>query len=91
MTRRLRIFIVSTIVALALYCGVFSFWWFRSPSRQATWRGKNVRIVEFHFNSLSWRTRPFWTPAFWFVEDVCGYEQSGFIALYEQSVQIYLK
>jgi hypothetical protein len=91
MTRRLRILLVSILGVLLLYSAVFAFWWLRSPSRVEIYQGKQVRIVEFQFNTVSWHTEPAWSPAFEFVEQVLGYEPSGYVARLEQSVQIYAK
>ena len=90
-----RRWIIWTALALTLIVGVyvvvFSYWWLRSPSRVEAQQGKQVRIVEFQFNALSWHTEPLWIPAFWFMESVCGYEQGGYAAMEGQSVQLYVK
>jgi hypothetical protein len=90
-TRRLRILLVSILGVLLLYSAVFAFWWLRSPSRIEAYQSKQVRIVEFQFNAISCRTEPVWSPAFWFVEQVLGYERSGFAAMHDQSIQMYAK
>jgi hypothetical protein len=54
-------------------------------------KGKQVRVVEFHYNSFFCHTETIWIPAFWFVENVCGYESGGFAAMEENSIQLYLK
>lgn len=73
------------------YAGTFSYWWWSSPARVVAQDGGRVRIVEFTFNSVSWRTQEMWTPAFWFVEHLGGYQRAGFVAMYEDSVLWYVK
>lgn len=91
MARRFHIFLLGLITIMALYIGLFSFWWLRSPSHPWSAAGKPVRVVEFQYNALSWHTEPAWAPAFWFVEHVLGYRESGFVAMYERSVRVYLR
>jgi hypothetical protein len=92
MRRRLKIAAaVALIVLFASYVGTFSYWWFGSPAKVVPWKGKQVRIVEFHFNSFSWDTYDMWIPAFWFVEHICGYKRAGFAAMYQDSIQYYEK
>ena len=77
---------------LAIYVGTFSYWWLRSPVKTMTAKsGRQVRVVEFQFNKVSWHTQIIWLPAFWFMEHVCGYKESGFAAMYDESVQLYAK
>jgi hypothetical protein len=91
MSRRARKFLIGSASMLAIYIGVFSYWWFQSPVTSRTLGGKEVRIVQFHFNTLSWHTQLLWQPAFWFVERVSGYERGGYVALEENSVIEYLR
>ena len=91
MRRRRIIWLVALILCAGIYVGMFSYWWLRSPSRVETWQGRQVRVVEFQFNAVSWHTEPLWTPAFWFIEQICGYERGGYAAMEEQSVQLYAK
>lgn len=80
------------LVLLAVYVGTFSYWWLRSPVKMTTTKsGRQVRVVEFQFNKVSWHTQIIWLPAFWFVEHICGYEEAGFAAMYDQSIQRYAK
>lgn len=53
--------------------------------------GSQLYIVEFQFNKVSWHTQIIWIPAFWFMEHVVGYEEAGFAAMYDQSIQRYVK
>ena len=82
---------LALILSAGIYVGVFSYWWLRSSSRLEAWQGKQVRVVEFQFNAVSWHTEPLWMPAFWFMEHVCGYERGGYAAMEEESVQSYAK
>ena len=91
MSRRVHIFLRSSLVVLSIYVGLFSHWWIRSPVKTKTIGGKQVRIVEFHFNALSYYTGPLWLPAFWFVERVAGYERGGYATMEKDSVIEYLK
>lgn len=74
-----------------VYVGTFSFWWLGSPVKVHTTNGKEVRTVEFHMTPFRWRTQSIWIPAFWFMENVLGYESAGLIAAYEDSVYFYAK
>lgn len=83
--------LVALVGGLAIYTGTFSFWWLRSPARLEMFQGRRVHIVEFQFNSVSWRTESVWVPAFWFMEHVYGYEPDGFVAMGDDSVLTYSK
>ena len=91
MRRALKISVV-VLVLLAIYIGTFSYWWLRSPVKTMTTKsGRQMRVVEFQFNKVSWPTYTIWVPAFWFMEHVCGYHEAGFMAMYDQSVLRYAK
>jgi hypothetical protein len=91
--RRMRPFLKMSAVALvllSLYIGTFSYWWLSSPVKKATAKnGRAVRIVEFQFNKVSWYTQIIWIPAFWFMEHGVGYQEVGFVAMYDQSIMRY--
>ena len=89
--RRIIWLTVALLLCIATYVGVFASWWLQSPSRLEMWQGKQVRVVEFQFNAISWHTEPLWTPAFWFVEEICGYEPGPYAAMEELSVQFYAR
>jgi hypothetical protein len=75
MFRRRNILAVScSIVLIGIYIGTFSYWWFSSPTKMMMIKGKQVRVVEFHYNSLLWHTEVIWVPAFLFVDNICGYK-----------------
>jgi hypothetical protein len=60
------------------YIGTFSYLWLRSPSYVGTSvQGWQCKYVDFHFDNFSYRTRVLWIPAFWFMEKVCGYEDTA--------------
>ncbi len=88
--RRALLMLASLTAVLALYVGTFSFWWLTSPTRLEDFQRRRVRTVEFQFNSVSWRTEPFWAPAFWFMERVIGYEPGGLAAMEDHSILIYV-
>ena len=91
MHRGLKTF-ATVLVLLLLYVGTFSYWWLSSPARQVTTKdGRQVRVVEFQFNKVSWYTQIIWIPAFWFMEHVVGYGEPGFAAAYEHSVLLYVR
>jgi hypothetical protein len=80
------------LVLLVAYVGTFSYWWLRSPVKTTTTKsGRQVRVVEFQFNKVSWRTQVVWLPAFWFMEHVRGYQEAGFVAMYDESIMRYAK
>ena len=74
-----------------VYVGTFSYWWLTNPIEVHTVNGKNVRTVEFRMTPFRWHTRYLWIPAFWFMQNVRGYESTGLIAAYEESVYFYAK
>ena len=91
MRRALKISIVA-VVLLLTYIGTFTYWWQCSPVEHFTTKdGRQIRVVKFQFNKVSWHTRIIWLPAFWFMEHVCGYEKGGFAAMYDKSAMEYLK
>lgn len=85
----------KAVVALILpliYCATFSYWWLTSPVEEVTWKnGSRGRIVSFQYNWVSWHTQMIWIPAFWFMENVFGYERGGFAAMGHQSIMEYLR
>jgi hypothetical protein len=86
-----RLVAACGVVGVCAYVGVFSWWWLRSPSRVVVLNGRQVRVVEFQFNWVSTRTEVVWTPAFWFMESVCGYREQGYIAMFDESRRVYAK
>jgi hypothetical protein len=89
--RRFKILILIVGVLLASYIGIFTTWWLRSPHRVDTQYGKTVHYVDFHMTPFRWRTLQLWTPAFLFMEHVCGYQEFSVAPAAEQSVYTYCK
>jgi hypothetical protein len=90
MKRRRLAFLIFLTLFFA-YVGTFVSWWLGSPTQVRIVEGKQVRSVEFHMTSFRWHTRALWYPAFWFMQNVRGYESGGSILAYEESVYIYEK
>ena len=64
----------------------------RSPVKMMTTNsGRQIRVVEFQFNKVSWNTQVIWLPAFWFMEHISGYQEAGFAAMYDESIIRYAK
>lgn len=89
--KRLRIIIVVLVLLGAAYVAVFAYWWKSSPTKVRLVSGRQVRYVSFHMTSFRWNTRLLWSPAFLFIEEVCGYEQVSIIAAQHESVYTYAK
>lgn len=90
--RRAAIISAVVLVLLLVYVSTFSYWWLRSPVKMTTTNSaRQVRVVEFQFNKVSWHTQIIWVPAFWFMEHVCGYQEAGFAAMDDKSIMRYAK
>lgn len=90
MSRRTKT-IAGCLVFLLAYVGTFSYWWLSSPVIIKQVDGRDIRIVEFQFNRVSYHAQFIWLPASWFMERVCGYREAGFAAMHEESIQRYAK
>ena len=89
--RKILLLAVWFLGALVLYVSTFSYWWLTSPTKELVIQGHKVHEVQFTYNKVSYYTGPIWIPAFWFMQHVCGYEEVGFIAMYEKSIMVYSK
>jgi hypothetical protein len=77
---------------LAVYVGIFWYWWQRSPVEHFTTKdGRMIRVVEFQFNRFSWHTQILWFPAFAFMKNAGGYKEGGFAPMYDESVMEFIK
>ena len=90
MTRR-RLKILILLVPTLTYVGTFTVWWLGSPTEVYTENGKRVRYVNFQMTPFRWHTRPLWEPAFFFMEEVCGYRPVAMVAAEEHSIYTYAK
>jgi hypothetical protein len=62
-----------------------------SKKMSAIENGVRRRAVEIHQTELMYLTQPMWRPAFCFMERVCGYRYSGYIAAGDDSAFIFEK
>lgn len=90
-SHRLALITAAAAVALFLYVGTFSYWWIRSPSKTGIDNGKRVHVVDFQFNAISSSTELAWSPAFWFMEGICGYKPIGLVAMGDESILVFMK
>jgi hypothetical protein len=77
MRRHILIAAVTVAVLAVIYAVTFACLWLRSPSYTTYENGTQFRVVEYQFNSFSWRTRVLWIPALRFMEAVVGYRNVG--------------
>jgi hypothetical protein len=79
-------------LAVVLYVAGFSYIWLRNGSYVGiSVAGKPCRYVDFKYDSFTFQTAVLWLPGLWFMEHVCGYENTATIAAGEQTVIFYGK
>lgn len=86
-----KVLSVVLSTCLAVYVGVFSYWWLSAKTTVAFVNGQRQVVVRVHENRCMRKTYPIWTPAFWFMEHVFGYRYAGYIAAMEDSAIVYEK
>jgi hypothetical protein len=53
--------------------------------------GKQCRYVDFKYDKFTARTAMLWRPGLWFMEHVCGYENTAEALGYDKTVIYYAK
>jgi hypothetical protein len=91
MKRWRKIGAVCLVGLVAIYIGIFSYWWLSGSVTTTVVDGQKHRVVEVHQSDFMYHTQPVWEPAFWFMVHVRGYRYSGYIAEGEASRFVYLK
>jgi hypothetical protein len=80
------------LAGIALYVASFSYIWLRNGSYAGvSVSGKQCRYVDFKYDKFTARTAILWRPGLWFMEHVCGYEDTAEIAAYDETVIFYAK
>ena len=82
---------LGVVLAVVAYTATFSYWWCTSPVEKGIAGGREVQYLQFHFNAFSWHTAIIWTPAFWCMKHVFGYELISFAAMGKDSIVEYAK
>jgi hypothetical protein len=90
MKRAIKVAVVPSVL-LAVYVGLFSYWWLSAKRTVVMASGQRHVEVQVHQTSLMYYTQPIWNPAFWLVEHVGGYEYAGYTAAMEDSAFVYEK
>src|SRR5690242_7883648 len=85
-------FLVLSLVCIVSFVAIFSYIWLRNGSYTGiSVSGKQCRYVDFRYDRFTARTAILWRPGLWFMEHVCGYEDTAEIAAYEKTVIFYAK
>jgi len=82
---------IALLVLLAVYVGVFGYWWMSAKRTVTFVNGQRQVVVEVHQNDLMYHTQPIWKPAFWFMQHVGGYRYAGYVAAMKDSAFVYEK
>jgi len=91
MRHRRKWICLALLATVLVYSATFTYKWRTSPVEKRLVAGREICYVQFHFNAFFWRTQILWSPAFWFVEHVCGYEFVSYIPLEQDSIVEYAK
>lgn len=77
--RNITIFVGSLFALFALfYIGPFIMWWLRCPRIEQQINDQWIEVVECEGRTAPLGSLQLWTPAFWFIDHLCGYRLVGF-------------